>query len=134
VTCASLKDWHEQHAGDPYRLCVLEADVVFMNPNPTSIGNYLMVVEDESIMDLSAEGVTVWIHKDLWPYIDFGPGSRVFIVGRTVTMPSWDPVSRTVDRSKTRVGINAFAVYAVPELKVPLEEAQVIESGAEEVL
>ena len=113
------------HQGDPERICIFEGDVVFIRSEPTSVGNRLMVVEDETLLDLDAEGITVWIHQDIAHMIDFGVGSRVVVVGRTVTMPGFNRETRQIDRSITRIGINAFGVFADPKFKVPIDEQTV---------
>jgi len=122
ATCAELPDWHTKHANDPRRIVILEADVIFIRREPTAFGNYIMVVEDETIMDLAGEGITVWLHEDLMKYIDFGAGSRVYVVGRTTTGPGWNPETRSIDPSVQRTMVNAFGIWPIPEFKVPPEE------------
>ena len=131
VTCATIRDWHVRNAGNVRRVCVLEGDVMTMRMEPTAVGNYLMIVEDETLYgaapSLEAEGVTVWIHQQIAHMMDFGEGSRVIVVGRTTQMPGYDLQTRTIDRSVTRIGINAFGVYAHPQFRVAPEEVEVFE-------
>jgi len=126
TNCFNIRKWHDEHAGDNTRICIIEGDVVFLRREPTRIGNALFVIEDETLMDLTAEGITVWVHPEIFSMLNFGAGSRVIVVGRTVLMPGWDPMTRQVDRTRQRVGLNAFAVYAEPEFKVPPEEEMLI--------
>ncbi|RLE67031.1 MAG: hypothetical protein DRJ38_00225 [Thermoprotei archaeon] len=127
VTCATIEQWHQQHQADAERICVLKGAVVFMRTEPTAVGNRLLVIEDETLLDLEAEGVTVWIHQDIAHMIDFGVGSEVYVVGRTVQMPGWNRETRQIDPNVTRIGINAFGVFADPKFKVPIDEQTVFE-------
>jgi len=126
VTCSTIRQWHMEHRTENTRICLLEADVVFIRREPTRTGNAMFVVEDETMLDLTAEGVTVWVHPEIFGMMNFGAGSRVIVVGRTVAMPAWDPTTRQIDRTRTRIGINAFGIYAIPEYRVPPEEESVI--------
>jgi len=130
VTCNALSAWHATNQADRERICVLEGDSVFIRPEPTAVGNVLMIVEDETIMDLDAEGVTVWVHRDILDMINFGVGSRVLILGRTVSMPGWDRETRQIDRTVTRIGLNAFGIYADPVFRIAPEEEAVFEPDA----
>jgi len=125
VTCSGLREWHNRFQGDRERICVVEGDAVFIRPEPTAIGNQLMVIEDETMMDLEAEGITVWIHQGISNMLDFGAGSRILVIGRTTTMPGWDRATRQIDRSVTRIGINAMGIYADPLFKISPTEATV---------
>lgn len=128
ATCSSLEQWHNMNQGDRERIVIVEGDVVFMRNEPTAIGNMLLVIEDETVMDLEAEGTTVWIHKEISHMLNFGSGSRVIVVGRTVTMPGFDRETRQIDRSVTRIGINAFGIYADPIWRVEPGEEFAIET------
>lgn len=126
ATCSTLPQWHQQHAQDNYRIVIVEGDVVFIRREPTRTGNAFFVLEDETLMDLTAEGIMCWVHPEIFSLLNFGAGSHVFVIGRTVSMPGWDPVNRTVDTSKQRIGINVFGVYAEPEFRVPPEEETIL--------
>jgi len=126
VTCADLEAWHREHASDIRRVCILEGDVMLIRREPTAFGSYMMVIEDETIMDLAGVGITVWVHEDIKHMLDFAVGSRVIIVGRTVIGPGWNPETRQLDREIERVMVNAFGVWAIPEYKIPLEEERVL--------
>jgi len=131
VSLADLQEWHEKHADDIRRVCIVEADVVFVRREPTTIGNYIMIVEDETLMDLEVEGITVWVHKALEHQLSFAAGSRVIIVGRTVMGPSWDPETRRINPEIQRLMINAFGIWCIPEYRIPLEEERVLEPTEE---
>jgi len=122
VPLNQLMQWHESHADDVRRICIVEGDVTIIRREPTSIGNYRMELEDETIMDLGGEGINVWIHEELMKHIDFGAGSRVYVIGRTVTGPGWDVEQRRISRDIRRVMINAFGIWPMPEFKIPMEE------------
>lgn len=112
---ADLMQWHNAHADDRFRVCVIEGDVVQVRNEPSSIGNKMIVIEDESIMGIENEGITVWVPGDF--ELDFGPGSHVFVVGRTAVGPGWNPETRSLDSNIQRVMVNAFGVF--PEFVVP---------------
>ena len=71
--------------------------------------------------------MTVWVHSELEDQLDFGTGSRVVVVGRTVVGPGFDRETRQIDTSIQRTMINAFGVWAEPEFLIPIEEERVIE-------
>ncbi len=100
----------------------MEVDVVYVSDAPMSTGNILCIVEDESMMDVDSEGVTVFIHPQLIPYVDFGAGSRIFVLGRTQLGNYYDRETRTVDPERKVVTINATGLHAIPEFKVPADE------------
>ena len=129
--CSELEDWHNEHADDVRRICIVEGQAVFVRRAPLPTGNYFFVLEDETIMDIEGEGIMVWVHKDLEKQLEFGAGSRVVVIGRTVLGPGFDRETRTIDRSQQRIMINAFGIWPEPEFLIPVEEETVIE--AEEV-
>jgi len=124
---AELEKWHEEHQEDPRRIVIVEGSVIYVRREPLSTGNYFLVIEDESIMDIESEGVMVWVHADIADQLEFGNGSRVIIVGRTVQGPSFNRETGQIDRENLRTMINAFGVWAEPEYLVPVEEERIIE-------
>jgi len=128
VSCATIENWHNANQADRERICILKGAAVFIRSEPLSTGNRMLVVEDDTLLDLDAEGVTVWVHPDITHMIDFGVNSEIYVVGRTVSMPGWDRENRQVDRSVTRIGINAFGIFADPKFKVPIDEQTVFDS------
>jgi len=120
---AHLQAYHTRTANDRRRIVIVEGDVIYIRREPTRIGNSLLVIEDESIgYDLESPGITVWVHPELIPFLDFAAGSRVLVIGRTVEGPAFDPTTRQIDATKRRVMINAFGIFAIPELRIPPEE------------
>lgn len=130
ATCSNLEAWHKAHQGDRERIVIVEGDVTFMRLEPTSVGNLMFVIEDETIMDLEAEGITVWIDQSLQHLLNFGNGSRVLVIGSTTLMPGFNRETRTIDRSVTRAALNAFGVFADPVFKIEPEEETVFEADA----
>jgi len=124
---SDLRSWHEKHQDDIRRVVIVEGIVTGVRPEPIpTTGNYMMFIEDESIMDIEAEGVTVWVHSELADQMTFGSGSRVIVIGRSVVGPGWDMEKRQIDRSVERVMINAMGVWPEPEFLIPKEEERVI--------
>jgi len=84
-----------------------------------------MLLEDDTF-DLDDQPVPVWIHRDILHLVDFGPGSRVAVIGQVITMPGYDFQTRQ-QTDQPRAAINAFGVYADPTLKMPpsLEDVEV---------
>jgi len=128
---SELHDWHRRHENDIRRVCIVEVDVVHVRRAPISTGNYIMVVEDESMMDLEAEGVTVFVpgvHKEM---LNFAAGSRVVVVGSSAVGPGFDRETRQLDTSIVRPLINACGIWCIPEFRIPLEEEAVIGTDVE---
>jgi len=126
---AGLEDWHIDHQEDMRRVVIIEADVMYVSPGPLSSGNYLMIIEDESTMDVEGEGVTVFIHDQIAHQLDFGSGSKVFVVGRSGMGNFYDRETRTTNPDIQVPNINALGVWAIPEYKMPAEEAITIEAS-----
>ena len=124
---AELEEWHKEHEADIRRIVIVEGSVVFVRRQSLTTGNYFMVLEDESIMDVEGEGVMVWVHSELADRLDFGAGSRVIVIGRSVMGFGFDRETRQIDRSVQRGMINALGIWAEPEFLIPREEERVIE-------
>lgn len=128
---ANLADWHEEHAADNRRVVIVEADVIFVSRIPMSTGNYLMIIEDESTMDIEGEGTTVFVHSQIAHQLNFGAGSRVFVVGRSGMGPFFDRETRTPNPEIQVPLINATGVWPIPAFKIPPEETYTLESTEE---
>jgi len=128
---ANLAEWHAEHAGDNRRVVIVEADVIYVAPTPMSTGNYLMIIEDESTMDIEGEGVTVFVHPQIAHQLDFGAGSRVFVVGRSGMGPFYDRETRSPNPEIQVPLLNAFGIWAIPAFRIPPEETYTIESTEE---
>jgi len=126
TTLADLHQWHLKHENDNRRICIVDANVIYQRPDPLPSGSYLLVIEDESMMDLEGEGVTVFVNGELKDMLDFGVGSRVIVLGRTTTGPGFNRETRQLDTSIVRTMINGFGVWAIPEFKIPKEESEVL--------
>jgi len=67
-------------------------------------------------------GITVFCRDPVAKYVDFGPESRVYVIGRTTA-------TRLPDRTPGPAGITALGIWAPPEFKVAPKtpvEAEVI--------
>ena len=131
---AGIMDWHNLNESDRMRTAIIEADVVYISETPMSTGNIFCIIEDESVMDIDSEGTTVFIHPQIIPMIDFGPGSRVFVIGRTQLGNYYDREKREVDTSRKVVTMNATGIWVIPEFKIPAEEGFLLSvTGGESV-
>lgn len=128
---ANLEAWHKEHEPDRQRLVILEADVMYVSPNPTSTGSYMMIIEDESTMDVEGEGITVFVHSQIAPMLDFGAGSRVFVLGRTGMGAYYDRETRTPNPEIQVPNLNAVGVWAIPEYKIAPDEGFAITNAEE---
>ena len=128
---AELPAWHDANEKDTRRVAIVEGDVSRINRDPTPFGSLMLVLEDTSKEDLDAEGTTVWIPKELEEVgqLNFGPGSRVFALGRTTVGPGYNRDSGQLDPAIERIMMNASAIIVDPELRVPPEEASVLETA-----
>jgi hypothetical protein len=119
---AGLEAWHKAHEGDRQRFVILEVDAMYIATEPMSTGNWLMIVQDESVMDVEAEGTTVFIHPQIAYMVDFANFSKIYVIGRTQMGNAYNRETKKADPTKKRVLINAFGVWAIPEYKIPREE------------
>ena len=124
---ANLMAWHEKNADDKGRLVIFEGDVVFIAPDPTANGSIRMIILDSSNLDLTAEGTTVWVPKELTKQINFGTGSRVVGIARTNLGDAWDRETRQPDPTRQVVQLAANAIFATPAFRIAPEEESVIE-------
>ncbi len=128
---AGLMDWHQAHAGDQRRIVIVEGDVMYVANQPNKVGSYMMVIEDESTMDIEGEGVTVFVHEEIAHQLNFGAGSRVFIPARTSIGAFYDRETRTSNPEIQVIILNALGVWAIPEFRIPRDEAFTLEAGEE---
>ena len=105
-----LEIWHNDHAQDPKRFVIVTGDVddVDSRANATTGNSRIVLLDDSGDVE-----VTVWIPEHLRSLIDFGPGSRVIVDGRTA-------ISTFNDQQQLL--INGEGIYAPPHDKIPLEE------------
>lgn len=78
-----LPKFHERNKTEiiPNRLVLIEADVQHIAPEANQrTGNKMMVLSDITLDD-EHEGYTAWIPGHLGEAVDFGPGSRVVVLG-----------------------------------------------------
>lgn len=124
---AGLMAWHKANEKDKRRLVIVEADVTWINRDPTRFGSYMMILEDASQEDLEAEGTPCWVPLELKGILDtFGAQSRVFIIGRTNIGPGFDRDTRQPLPDVERIQLNACGIFVVPEFRVPPEEETVL--------
>lgn len=132
-TLANLMNWHDAHKGDARRVVIIEADIMnhyVIEPSPNITSSMSLQLADESIgYDENASLVQCWIPPEIaGEVIKIGDGSRVAIIGSTSVGGTYDRETRTTDRTKPRVMLNAYGVYADPMLLIPPEEED-IEGG-----
>jgi hypothetical protein len=116
VELGGLESYTDENAEDPARWVVTEGSVKLVFPQPNEkTGNMRLTITDESIMFSGQSVVTVWIPQNRGIVLDFGPESRVFVVGRANRGKKLDEVTREKTDEPGDVMINAFGLYA-PEL------------------
>jgi len=128
-TCADLMDWHKKYSVDQQRIVIVEADVMDIADTPTSVGNYAMFIEDETIYDAEEDSILTWISSEQNEMRDWGPGSRIYVLARTTMGSGWDPETRQPDPKKMRIILNALALVCIPEFRIPREETDVVEEA-----
>ena len=116
IELGGLESYTDESTEDPARWVVTEGSVkqVFPTPNEKT-GNMRLTITDESIMFAGQSVVTVWVPQNRGITLDFGPESRVFIVGRANRGKKQDPVTKEKTDEPGDVMLNAFGLYA-PEL------------------
>jgi len=113
LALAEIQQFHGRVAGDPQRFAIVEADVMYIDPQPNpNTGNRMIVLADDSLAP-DHPGITAWIPGSI--PVDFGSGSRVVLCGQT---------TETTFQAEEGLNyiINVTGIYAIPELKVPAEE------------
>jgi len=111
VSVFDLADWHEEHQQDPFRLAIVEGDVLFKRNEPTSTGNYILTIGDVE-EDIEFEGITVFVPSTCKDKLDFGVGSKVIVTGQTRLGID------LLTGERDRITINAFSLHVIPEYRV----------------
>lgn len=111
VDLEDLPEWHQANSDNPQSVMLVEGDAEYIDsgPNPTT-GNLRMVIATDA---LGMEDFTVWVPEHVISDIDFGAGSRVLVTGST---------TQTEFEGDINYMINAWGVYAYPDLKVHKDE------------
>jgi len=113
VELGDLQAYHARVASDPQRIVITQADVQYIDPEVNAVtGNKMMVLDDATLPD-DHPGVTAWVPPHLLDAIDFGIGSRVWVIGSTVEAQFNEGPS---------ILINVLGIHAIPEYKVPPDE------------
>ena len=121
-----LETYTDESAEDPSRWVVTEGCVKLVFPQPNEkTGNMRLTITDESIMFAGQSVVTVWIPQNRGIVLDFGPESRVFVVGRANRGKKLDEVTRQKTEEPGDVMLNAFGLYAPELFKISPEVAPV---------
>ncbi|MFW6121060.1 MAG: hypothetical protein ACOC80_09215 [Petrotogales bacterium] len=119
ISLDEIPEWTETHQGTYNEIFITEGDVSFIAdaPNPKT-GNLRMVIDSDEI---GMDSYTVWIPEELVDEVDFGRGSSVVVSGRA---------NQTMFNDEVDYMINAWGLYAYPELKIPRDEvaSEVIQS------
>jgi len=113
VDLNDLQSAHARLQGDPNnrnRMVLVEGDVQYINIGGERNG--MLVLEDSSL-SLDDDGITVWVPNHLEKMMNFGAGSRVFLLGSTLEMQRDDGV---------RYALNGMGVYADPKYRMPADE------------
>lgn len=105
-----LIDYHDAVADRRVRIAIVEGDVTDITTSRD--GRTILRIVDET-MDILDDPIMVWTNDVSGSGIDFGIGTRVIIVG-TINV-------RTNNEGKTRASINAWSIFADPELTMPVE-------------
>jgi len=124
VNLDGLEEWHAKNQGKYTTVLVAEGDVVSIDLD-VSDRSHRIVIDDETLGFEDAEGnlqwgVTCWVPKTI--PLDFGPGSRILVVGQTAPTQGWDPETNEPDPNIVRMTINAWGVWPRPEFLIPRAE------------
>lgn len=112
VPISQLEAWHVQHQNDRYAVVITKGLLTFKQPNATSRGSHILVIEDPDSMDIEQEGVTVFLPQDyVWMIDSVEIGDMVYVVGKTTLAPGWNPETGQLDENLQRVIINGWAVF-----------------------
>ncbi len=128
---AGLMDWHQENAGDQRRIVIVEGDVMYVSNRPNSVGSYMVVIEDESTMDIEGEGTTIFVHSEIAHQLNFGPGSRIYCPARTSIGAYYDRETRTSNPEIQVIILNALGIWSIPEFRIPPDEAFTLEAAEE---
>jgi hypothetical protein len=116
VPLAQIEKWHQEHANlpMPQRTVFTEGDVIDIRDVAGGQAKLLLVWDDGLPMD---KDIPVFYRGGK---LDFGPESRILIIGRTGTARRMD--LSTGQRIAAGANIAAVGIYAIPRYKTnPLE-------------
>lgn len=112
IAVEDLEEWHNAHADDATRWCVMYGYVSDADPEPNaSTGNGRITFTDES----GNIEITTWIPAHLLSYVIGGAGSKAYVNGRSTQ-------SKNRDTQEIRTFINAEGVFYPPKERIALEE------------
>jgi len=79
------------------------------------------------MLDLDIDGLTVFLPPEYVDFVDYGPGTRVKVIGRTSIGPGWNAEERRVDPEQKRVIMNAFGMHPLPasKMRLTIEEEEI---------
>lgn len=129
-TCKGLRTWHKKNVNNQQRVVIVEADVMDIATTPSSIGNFALNYEDETIYDSDDDSFLAWITGEQNDKRDWDKGSRIYLLGRTALSPAFNRETRQPDPTKLVVLINALALVVIPEFRIPREEIDVVDEAA----
>lgn len=118
TTIFNLDEFHNANKTNPFRACVMEADIITMDDEPTVTGNYRLVIGDVEA-DVDAPSKTCFVPADVYDTIKhLGLGSRCIFVCNTSLGTDMNTGERT------QVNLNAIGIlvkYAVSKEESLLE-------------
>jgi len=104
-----IRTWHNEHVGTYDEIMMVEGDVAYIDSEPNRVtGNLRMVLDSDDIGE--TDQYTVWLPEHLHGAADFAAGSKVIVAGST----GENEFGGEIDYM-----INAWGLYAYPELKIP---------------
>lgn len=126
---ASVYEYMQDASDRERRNVIVKSDVISMDMDATSNNTYRFVIGEMEfhggeMVELEA---TCWVPTWLDPYIDFAVDSRIYVVGRANLTDAYDPETGTTTSEEKEVVINTQGLFAIPELKIPREDAQDID-------
>jgi len=110
IDLEEIPDWHARNATDPTSVMAVEGDVEYIADSPNQNNSLRMVIDSD---ELGMDDYTVWVPEHEFESCDFGAGSRVMVVGST---------TQSEFNGETDHMINAWGIYAYPELKIAKDE------------
>ena len=125
IPLADLAVYHEKNKTDKVRFVVTEGNVATVNRTPmrhpagreTDPDIYFMMISDEADT-FDTQPTSIFVPEHLLPQLDFGPSSRVTVMGRSRLVPGYDRELRKPLPDQPRVALDAWSVYCRPEFRV----------------
>lgn len=115
-----LQEYHDLNKEDYNRVVGVKGTISILNLEPTSIGNYIMQIEDESdILDIDAKSITCWIPGDF--EINFSEGDEVIVIGRTNQGKLKDDQGNLTEELGD-ITINVFGMLPINSSNIPVVE------------